>query len=176
MADLMYKNCDYTNPIYNAFDLFDKHFFTELPVLDLKDKIGSTDYIDFVKIEDMTHNIMKGVDFYRRKFVSIKYWITDTTEPINSYQAVGTFFQRYTDDPDTWAYGTCYALNMLFYESRVRLYDYKNLTTRILMLLKNEKIYNSVFLNLTDDKCDNYLVPGNGKYRVSLSIIEDLKK
>jgi hypothetical protein len=157
------------NPIYNAFDLYNKDFFKDLPTLDLGNKIGSTDYIDFVKIDDMLSNIMKGVDYYGRHFVSIKYWVTDTTDMTKPYQSVGTFFQRYSDDPDTWAYGTCYPMNMLFYDSRVRLFDYKHLTTRLHMLLKNEKIYSSDFFKLKDDERDICLVPGNGKYIISLN-------
>lgn len=50
------------------------HFIDSLdvPVLDLGGKRGSTDYIDFLRPADLSHNVQKGIDCYNRKFVSLK--------------------------------------------------------------------------------------------------------
>jgi hypothetical protein len=56
------------------------------PKLDIGDRRGSTDYIDFIRVEELTSPVMSGVDCMNRKFIVFK------TE--NKFQ---TFFQRYTD-------------------------------------------------------------------------------
>ena len=109
-----------------------------LPVLDLKDETGFSDYIDFIKAENMDHPIMIGVDCFNRPFMAIK---VKTNE--DKY-VVGTFFQRYTDDPYTWAYGTCYSgANMIFHKSRFHTEeDITTLTEKLYNLFYNKTIVN----------------------------------
>ena len=72
-----------------------------MPILDLQGRTGMTDYIDFLKPEELTHNIMKGVDCYRRSFLSFK--VLDIK---NNKKRVFTIFQRYTDDIFLWVNGS----------------------------------------------------------------------
>ena len=96
-----------------------EHVYDQLPILDLQNRMGSTGYLDFVRVEDMSHSIMKGTDAYGRPFVSLK--IKEATEGETEHKCVGTFFQRYSDDEKSWAYGTCYSSgNLLYNDSRIR--------------------------------------------------------
>jgi hypothetical protein len=122
-------------PIYTSFG---EDLLLTLPILDIGQKMGFTDYLDFIKATDMTHPIMKGVDAYSRPFLAIKFNVKK--KGIIS-QAVGTFFQRYTDDTKNWAYGTCYNhSDSIYVESRVRLYDYEDLTKRLKLFLDGSEI------------------------------------
>ena len=40
--------------------------------LDIGERMGMTDYIDFLTQDEVPKNVMKGVDYYRRKFITIK--------------------------------------------------------------------------------------------------------
>lgn len=62
--------------------------------IDLKGRVGSTDYIDFAIPNEIEYPVMKGVDAYRRSFISLIYtgWVV-------------TFFQRYTPERKYWTYG-----------------------------------------------------------------------
>lgn len=72
--------------------------FERLPVLDIGDKMGKTDYIDFIKPSDMTDPIMRGKDKYGREFFSIRAKIN------GEQQQVQTFFQRHLKE-GTWSDG-----------------------------------------------------------------------
>lgn len=80
------------NEIINA--LGGQEAYDALPVLDLGNRRGGTDYIDFLRGDDLTAPIMKGVDCFRRPFVSFRYAYA---EDDYKTQYVETFFQRYTD-------------------------------------------------------------------------------
>lgn len=41
----------------------------KLPVLDIGNKMGATEYIDFIREEDMTAPIMRGFDCFSRPFL-----------------------------------------------------------------------------------------------------------
>jgi hypothetical protein len=60
------------------------------PVLDVGDRVGDTEYIDYIKVEEMTSPVMRGVDRYNRKFVVLKLLIGDKV-------VLQTFFQRFTN-------------------------------------------------------------------------------
>jgi hypothetical protein len=75
----------------------------KFPVLDLGDKVGMTDYIDFVRLEDVTAPVMRGVDVYRRPFLTLRV-INRKTGKLS----VHTIFQRYTDCVSPWCCGTRY--------------------------------------------------------------------
>lgn len=76
----------------------------ELPILDLGKKVGHTDYIDFVRVDDVSAPIMRGVDVYRRPFVTIRVIDRETNK-----MGVHTLFRRYTDEiSNTWCCGSCY--------------------------------------------------------------------
>jgi len=63
---------------------------------DIGGRSGHTDYIDFLKLDEVPKNVMRGVDCFRRKFITLKVGVQDqkTGELRKSSQV---FFQRYTD-------------------------------------------------------------------------------
>ena len=111
----------------------------DLPVLDLGGRQGATGYIDFVRAEDMPFPVMRGVDVYGRPFVAIK---AQTAGECDFIEVVGVFFQRYSDNADAWAYGTCYPLNMIFHDSRVRDKHIEGLKSRLHMLMLGGEVRN----------------------------------
>lgn len=111
--------------IYNAFGA-DR--LNNLPILNLGDARGATDYIDFIRAEDMQFPIMIGKDCFARPFLAIKFIINDSC-------IVGTFFQRYSDDYQAWAFGTTHMRYGVYHDSRIRLDDYKPLEQRLKNLL-----------------------------------------
>jgi hypothetical protein len=59
-----------------------------VPILDLKGKMGSTDYIDFLTEKDICSPLMKGIDCYNRKFLVLHLSIEQLSER--------TFFQEHS--------------------------------------------------------------------------------
>ena len=67
-----------------------------LPHLDIGNRKGWTDYIDFIRPNEFTTSGVQGVDCYRRPFICLKMKCTfDSGETCYRFQ---TFFRRYTDD------------------------------------------------------------------------------
>lgn len=62
----------------------------EFPLLDIKERTGWTDYIDFIHEKELTSPIMRGVDVFRRKFITVMV-------KIEGQIYSQAFFQRYTD-------------------------------------------------------------------------------
>ena len=124
-------------PVYNAFG---KDMLNNLPILDIGDKRGWTGYIDFIKAEDMEYPIMIGQDCHYRPFIAIKYKSNDVF-------MVGTFFQRYTDDSKSWAFGTCYLCHGIYHDSRIRLDDYALLEQRLKKLLSGEELRELTYMD-----------------------------
>tara|TARA_Y100000589_G_C27085657_1_gene601633 strand:+ start:63 stop:602 length:540 start_codon:yes stop_codon:yes gene_type:complete len=74
-------------------------FFDRVPdTFDLGDRMGSTDYIDFLTQDEVPKNMMKGVDCYGRKFLTMKIGgiCLDDNKFFKSGQV---FFERYSDQP-----------------------------------------------------------------------------
>ena len=70
-------------------------------ILDIGNREGITDYIDFINENEITHNLMKGVDVCNRKFIVMKVGIMDPeTGKLKRFQQV--FFQRYSGDYYHW--------------------------------------------------------------------------
>lgn len=63
------------------------------PILDLGDRQGETEYIDFIEWNEVTSPVMTGVDKFNRQFIVIKATIDDVETPL-----MQTFFQRYSDN------------------------------------------------------------------------------
>jgi hypothetical protein len=135
----------------NAFS----NIYDTLPILDIGNKMGLTDYIDFIKAEDMNHPLMKGTDIYGRKFIAIKVK-THNTKTNQYKEIVGTFFQRYSNT-NQYAFGTVYDLNIIHHDSRLREYQSENLEKRLKLLLDGQTIKN--IDTFTDDT--DYIL-GNG--------------
>lgn len=66
-----------------------------IPILEIGNKIGITDYIDFIHSDEVTHHVMRGMDCWRRHFIVIQFFV-------NGDKSVQTFFQRYTNDENLW--------------------------------------------------------------------------
>jgi len=67
-----------------------------IPVLNIGNRQGSTDYIDFITYDEVTSPIMTGVDKFNRRFIVIKAEFEGIDKKF-----MQTFFQRYTDG-DRW--------------------------------------------------------------------------
>jgi hypothetical protein len=63
--------------------------------LDIENRVGFTDYIDFIALDEMNGPVMYGVDVFNRNFVVIKMKVDD--EIISQ-----TFFKRYSKDEIVW--------------------------------------------------------------------------
>ena len=61
--------------------------------------LGPTGYIDQIRITDLTHPIMFGVDEYSRSFIVILH--KDVEE--QQYYSLDVLFQRYTSEKSTWS-------------------------------------------------------------------------
>lgn len=101
----------------------------EVPTLDLRGRMGFTDYIDFLRPKDMEYPIMKGVDRYQRTFLALRVksensqnvhrvahacrvlpFPSDLHRIIYQYircweQRVACFHQRYTDYEEGFVLG-----------------------------------------------------------------------
>jgi hypothetical protein len=139
-------------------DVF-SNIYDMLPVLDIGNKMGFTDYIDFIRAVDMNHPIMKGTDIYGRKFIAIKVR-THNTKTNEFKEIVGTFFQRYLNT-NQYAFGTAYDLNIIHHDSRLREYQSENLEKRLKLLLDGQIIKN---IDMFADDI-NYIL-GNGYINV----------
>ena len=62
-----------------------------IPNYDVGNRNGQTDYIDYLKWEEITEPVMKGIDIFGRHFVVIKM-------KIDNKLFMETYFQRYTND------------------------------------------------------------------------------
>lgn len=150
-----------------------KDIYEKLPILDIGNKMGWTDYIDFIKAPENTDTdneaiyatapIMRGIDAYSRPFVTFKIDVYDP-ETDRKWQEVGTFFQRYTNDIKNWAFGTCYPRQVLYDDSRVRISDYGYLTERLRLLISGTTL-NSMFPTYDGSS----RIRGSGKYIIALS-------
>jgi hypothetical protein len=86
-------------------ELFKKENLDMIPIVDIRDRAGMTDYIDFLNNDDFTLNfcnnekervnVIRGIDKYNRPFISFLYkTIKDEIE--YDYNIV-TIFQRYSE-------------------------------------------------------------------------------
>ena len=63
--------------------------------LNIGNKVGTTEYIDFIKWDEVTESVMKGIDCFGRPFLVVKFLVNgDTDTPLELMQ---TFFKRYSD-------------------------------------------------------------------------------
>lgn len=119
---------------------------TDIPILDIGQRVGWTGYIDFIQSADMTHPLMRGVDHYMRPFLAIKVNCNypskdeEKEKKVRKCQFVYTIFQRYTDTTSCTT-GTCYPSGLLFgdcgmiSEAQMRAYG-----CRINKLLSGEQV------------------------------------
>ncbi len=62
-----------------------------IPDYDVGSRNGQTDYIDYLKWDEITEPVMKGIDIFSRHFVVVKM-------KIDNKLFMETYFQRYTND------------------------------------------------------------------------------
>lgn len=67
----------------------------KLPYLNLGNRCGHTDYIDFIRWDEVTEPSMYGVDCFKREFVVIKFVINKNSK--DNKKCMQTFFRRYSD-------------------------------------------------------------------------------
>lgn len=107
-------------------DIFNKYNISidELPILDLGDRGGHTDYIDFVMPEEMTSPIMKFTDKFRRPGLIFrlkgksddKIIIHNTAINIKDICTTLAIFKRYTESYNTvWSFGWGGSNNLIAY-------------------------------------------------------------
>ncbi len=77
----------------------DTSFFDRVKdVYDLGDRMGTTDYIDFLTQDEVPKNIMSGYDCYQRRFITLKVGGYDLDSK-KFFRTGQVFFQRYSDEP-----------------------------------------------------------------------------
>lgn len=86
--------------------------FNRLPVLDIGTRTGDTGYLDFLRVNDLPHPVMRGMDKLGRPFIALK--LRSNLPKDRGREFVVTFFQRYTDDAGRWTWGTTHTETDLF--------------------------------------------------------------
>ena len=100
------------------------------PVLNIGDKRGHSDYIDFISETDVSAPIMKGVDISSRPFITVK--IVGKKENNKKKKFFQTFFQRYSDEKTLWmGCGNC-GLNLIYTTGGMKDSDFQLLTNIII--------------------------------------------
>ena len=84
--------------MFNNLD-FSKIQYLKLYLSDIPERY--TDYIDYLEWEKIKYPVVWGTDHYGRKYITIKALF-------GKKKIMQTFFQRYTDTKDCWAFGDCY--------------------------------------------------------------------
>lgn len=67
-------------------------------IYDLEGRMGRTDYIDFLTQNEVPKNVMKGVDCYDRRFLTMKIGGIDLNT-MKFFKSGQVFFERYSDEP-----------------------------------------------------------------------------
>ena len=90
---LKFGGNNYYNNSYNlSIEIDEKN----IPILNIGDRFGPTDYIDFIQWNEVTSSVMCGIDRYSRKFLVVKFIVNGTMKFMQ------TFFQRYTNCNYNW--------------------------------------------------------------------------
>lgn len=97
--------------------------FKQFPNLDVGQRNGATDYIDYLKWDEVKESVMVGVDKFRRKFIVFKMLVNDTIPVMQ------TFFQRYTDGKSWVGCGHATKHNLLFTEGGMNTDQFRLLNT-----------------------------------------------
>ena len=133
-----------------------------LPILDIGNKQGFTDYIDFIKPDEVKYPVMQGIDCFRRKFIVLKMIV-------NKKQFFQTFFQRYTNG-SSWMGCGHYGRNLIDTSG--------NMSDEQFKLLYDIIQENEVKLNYNHRLIDDALIGKNvylykGKKWKAIKIIEN---
>lgn len=66
----------------------------DVPILDIGNRRGWTDYIDFLKWDEVNYPVMKGTDLFGRSFIVVKMILNNNKQS----KIMQTFFQRYSNE------------------------------------------------------------------------------
>ena len=97
-------DCYVINDIFSSYKCLIGHG----SLINDKNIVGHTGYIDCVTIEKMSGNINIGLDSYLRPYCSISGYFSENKK------YCFTIFQRYTNDKKCWQLGTCYSSYLIF--------------------------------------------------------------
>jgi hypothetical protein len=166
---------------YRFYDDYSKN---DIPILDIGDQVGDTQYIDFITSDMMSHYIMRGVDKFGRPFLSVKveqkFKISKNSNDTNDEEEetdvikqktksiVGTFFQRYSDGEYPTVFGTAYNRNIIYHNTTVSsLYETNTAIGRLKKLLAGEMIRDidiwKTSDNLSYEEIEELYINGNGE-------------
>jgi hypothetical protein len=113
-------------------------------LLDVRERFGDTNYIDFIKQSEVTENIMKGIDDHERPFIVFKAELVYNTNNKNTKiikKTFTTFFQRYTDNKLLWH--TCGHDGELLFDS--------NGGANLVQIKMVEELLKNGYIDLTPD-------------------------
>jgi hypothetical protein len=84
---------------------------SDIPIIDLGGRTGSTSYIDFIKYQDVKGPFMKFKDRVNRcgfvfRLKSSKNYYVEWLNKESSIEGTLSIFQRYVERSDYWTYGT----------------------------------------------------------------------
>lgn len=126
--------------MFNNLD-FSKIQYLKLSLSDIPE--GNTDYIDYLEWEKINYPVVWGTDYYGRKYITIKALF-------GKQKIMQTFFQRYKEYPNCWAFGDCYDYEKKIYslfisDGRLKLDTFKFI----------EKLITNKIIDLRDWKDKN---------------------
>lgn len=81
--------------------------YKDLPILHLEEPDPPHSYIDFIRPEQVTHPVMRGMDKHGRNFFVIKAMVGDELR-------CQVFFQRYASEANTWAVADVVGMPRIF--------------------------------------------------------------
>jgi len=104
------------------------------PILDVGNRQGMTDYIDFIRETEVTSPVMRGIDRFKRPFIVMKVVCTFKGDYSNRnpMDCIQTFFQRYTDDLLRWNSGYAGGVEFLNTSGDVRRKEF-DMLDRLIM-------------------------------------------
>ena len=135
-----------------------------IPIFDIKDREGNTEYIDFLKENEINYPVMKGVDKYKREFVTIKanmkfYDINDNI--ICMFNVFETFFKRYTEKNIWMGCGNFGKQFMSTTGGLTKIQDellLELINNKTVKILKNNISKYNIETNISNDKNINYII------------------
>ena len=107
----------------------------QVPLLDVGSRKGDTNYIDYIRMSEMTSPIMKGIDYLIRPFIIFKFIVKGEIR----YQII---FQRYSNNENYWMSGGP-SESALLYTSGITITQYEFLNT--LFTNKHHIISSTIF-------------------------------
>lgn len=110
MYDTVFPDLDLSTP--NTSKCTHASFLNKVyhlvPFFDIGKRRGFSDYIDFLRYDELPYPVVKGIDIYKRPFIAIKVIVGPNNIPEDLHnKEVLTIFQRYSDDTSFWVSNTC---------------------------------------------------------------------